>query len=81
VAAGEPFGHLPQTLPDVAALLQNANAYAPVRGSCFLRTGGYRMASHQRRRLSMTRRNRWVGFRPALPRSWRPALTPEAPGA
>jgi serine/threonine-protein kinase len=80
LAAGEPFGQLPQALPDAASLLQAAAAYAPVRGSCFLRTPGYRTSSHHRRRLSVTRRNRWVGFRPALFRSWRPALTPGKPG-
>jgi formylglycine-generating enzyme required for sulfatase activity len=36
-----------------------------VRGSCFLRTDEARMVAWQRRRLSRTRRNQWVGFRPA----------------
>jgi serine/threonine-protein kinase len=36
-----------------------------VRGSCYLRTDERRMATWHRRRLSRTRRNGWVGFRPA----------------
>lgn len=36
-----------------------------VRGSCYLRTDEARMAAWHRRRLSRTRRNQWVGFRPA----------------
>jgi serine/threonine-protein kinase len=37
-----------------------------VRGSCFLRSEPRRMVAHHQRRLSITRRNQWVGFRPAL---------------
>jgi serine/threonine-protein kinase len=73
VPDGQPAGYLPESLPDVVALLQTGTAMAPVRGSCFLRMASYRMASHHRRRLSAMRRNRWTGFRPALLRSWRPA--------
>jgi serine/threonine-protein kinase len=36
-----------------------------VRGSCYLRTDEARMVAHHRRRLSTTRRNDWVSFRPA----------------
>jgi serine/threonine-protein kinase len=77
---GMAFGYMPETLQDTAALLPPALAYAPVRGSCFLRRSSYRLASHHRRRLSATRRNRWVGFRAALLRPWRPLLTPGRPG-
>ena len=38
---------------------------AAVRGSCYKRRSLSRMASSHRRRLSVTRRNDWVGFRPA----------------
>lgn len=46
---------------------------AIVRGSCFLRKVYWRMVSFRRRRLSMIRRNRWVGFRPACSLPCRPA--------
>lgn len=36
-----------------------------VRGSAFLRQTHSRMTAHHRRLLGPTRRNRWVGFRPA----------------
>jgi serine/threonine-protein kinase len=36
-----------------------------VRGSCYLRSDESRMTAWHRRRLSRTRRNGWVGFRPA----------------
>lgn len=39
---------------------------AAVRGSCFLRRIASRMVGSHRRRLSIHRRNRWVGFRPAF---------------
>jgi serine/threonine-protein kinase len=51
----------------------NASVYAAVRGSCFLRRNPRRMVAWHRRRLSVTRRNQWVGFRPALLAAWRPA--------
>ena len=37
-----------------------------VRGSAFLRRFASRMVASHRRRLSASRRNRWVGFRPAF---------------
>lgn len=45
-----------------------------VRGSCYLRTDERRMSAWKRRRLSMTRRNGWVGFRPACGMEVRPLL-------
>jgi serine/threonine-protein kinase len=45
-----------------------------VRGSCYLRTDTNRMAAWHRRRLSTTRRNSWVGFRPACLLSYYPSL-------
>jgi serine/threonine-protein kinase len=44
-----------------------------VRGSCYLRTDERRMSAWHRRRLSQTRRNAWVGFRPACLLAVRPA--------
>jgi formylglycine-generating enzyme required for sulfatase activity len=59
-------GKLPQSLPDTAAAQKGESVYAPVRGSCFMRTRERGMVSSHRRKLSMTRRNYWTGFRPAL---------------
>lgn len=39
--------------------------FAAVRGACYLRTTEKTMRSFHRRNLSTTRRNKWVGFRPA----------------
>jgi len=36
-----------------------------VRGACFFRTSRRAMSCFHRRRLSVTRRNQWVGIRPA----------------
>lgn len=69
----EDHGAMPLKLLENAALLDGSIPYAPVRGSCFLRTGMDRMPSHHRRKLSVTRRNQWVGFRPACLGAWRPA--------
>lgn len=49
------------------------SGYTAVRGSCFLRINPLRMPCWHRRRLAKTRRNRWVGFRPALFLPCRPA--------
>ncbi len=63
----------PGALPPPTPPLPDTTGYAPVRGSCFLRVDTARMPSWHRRRLSVTRRNRWVGFRPALFLPCRPA--------
>ena len=47
---------------------------AAVRGPCFLRAGPKGTRAWQPRRLSVNRRNRWVGFRPAFFLPCRPAL-------
>jgi serine/threonine-protein kinase len=47
--------------------------YAVVRGACFLRTSSSAMKASHRRNLSQTRRNQWVGFRPACLLPVRPA--------
>lgn len=68
------YGHMPPAVPDLDIDLGQEGVYAAVRGSCFLRSSPSRMTCWHRRRLSITRRNRWVGFRPALPLPCRPAL-------
>jgi formylglycine-generating enzyme required for sulfatase activity len=54
------FTIVPQLMP--ATNLEQA----AVRGSCFKRRSLSRMRSSHRRRLSVNRRNDWVGFRPAF---------------
>lgn len=50
-----------------SAELSGDDRYGMVRGACFLRSlWGDGLPLHHRRRLSAARRNRWVGFRPAL---------------
>jgi serine/threonine-protein kinase len=66
-------GFMPESVPDVHTDPEGVVTYAAVRGSCFLRTDGRRMVSWHRRRLSITRRNYWVGFRPASFLPFRPA--------
>lgn len=57
---------VPLAWPDLPDDWDRRTARAAVRGSCFLRTTSRLMTCRHRRRLSLTRRNRWVGFRPAL---------------
>jgi formylglycine-generating enzyme required for sulfatase activity len=69
--------HVPELWPDLRALCLAADGeaqYAAVRGGCFLRTRSSSLMCYHRRRLSTTRRNYWVGFRPALLLPCRPAL-------
>jgi sulfatase modifying factor 1 len=62
---GDDYGIFPEERPEIRVPKPGEVVYAAVRGSCFLRTSGIRMPAWHRRRLSVTRRNRWVGFRPA----------------
>jgi serine/threonine-protein kinase len=71
---GKGPGQVPEGLPEVRLDPEGPPVYTAVRGSCFLRNDPLRMVSSHRRRLSITRRNRWVGFRPALFLACRPAL-------
>jgi serine/threonine-protein kinase len=66
-------GRIPDAWPDTTIDTTGPIQYAAVRGSCFLRVDRARMVSWHRRRLSTTRRNQWVGFRPAFFQAWRPA--------
>jgi serine/threonine-protein kinase len=67
------YGHLPAPWPEVPAPEMPPGPYAAVRGSAFMRTDMALMVAWHRRRLSITRRNRWVGFRPACLIPYRPA--------
>jgi formylglycine-generating enzyme required for sulfatase activity len=49
-------------------------AYTVVRGACYLRDSATTMRACHRRNLSVTRRNKWVGFRPACLLPVRPAV-------
>jgi serine/threonine-protein kinase len=62
---GEDYGRFPEQRPDERVPTGPDPVYAGVRGSCFLRSRGASMSAAHRRRLSITRRNQWVGFRPA----------------
>lgn len=42
-----------------------ADVYAIVRGACYLRDSAMSMRCSHQRNLTQTRRNKWVGFRPA----------------
>jgi serine/threonine-protein kinase len=59
------FGHVPQSWPDLRPETLTETVYAAVRGSCYLRGDSLRMRAWHRRKLSVYRRNQWVGFRPA----------------
>lgn len=50
-----------------------ADVYAIVRGACYLRDSAMSMRCSHQRNLTQTRRNKWVGFRPACLLPVRPA--------
>jgi serine/threonine-protein kinase len=60
----------PGVVPTISPL---AAVYTVVRGACYLRSSAMSMRSNHRRNLSQTRRNKWVGFRPACLLPIRPA--------
>jgi serine/threonine-protein kinase len=62
---GDDYGQVPETRPDVTPSVGGSPVYTAVRGPCFLRWRIRVMSASHRRRLSVTRRNQWVGFRPA----------------
>ena len=67
--------HLPELTPSIPDIPETSPIHTVVRGSCFLRTNPGRMVCWHRRRLSITRRNQWVGFRPASFLPFRPGQT------
>lgn len=71
---GTDFGAMPDTESELKRLFSRSDTLVQVRGSCFLRSNNKRMAAWHRRQLSLTRRNQWVGFRPACLLPIRPAL-------
>jgi serine/threonine-protein kinase len=62
---GDDYGRFPEEPLEYRVPAPGEPVYAAVRGACFLRSSRIRMPTWHRRRLSVTRRNRWVGFRPA----------------
>jgi formylglycine-generating enzyme required for sulfatase activity len=69
-----PVGAFPLPGEEPAIPRPDATAYAIVRGGCFLRESATAMKASHQRNLSMTRRNQWVGFRPACLLPIRPAV-------
>lgn len=67
-------GAMPASPPAVEVPEEGDEDYAPVRGSCFLRSDDKRMYASHQRKLRITRRNHWTGFRPALLLPIRPAV-------
>lgn len=62
---GDNYGDFPEGRPETQVPAPDSVILAAVRGACFLRSGRNGMPAWHRRRLMVTRRNRWVGFRPA----------------
>ncbi len=71
--AKAPVGAFPPLGKEVRLPKANKTEYAVVRGACFLRESATAMLASHRRNLSVTRRNQWVGFRPACLLPIRPA--------
>jgi|SRR5579883_403233 len=70
----EPIGAFPPLDEELPIPRADAGAvYAVVRGACFLRSSTTATKANHRRNLSQTRRNQWVGFRPACLLPVRPA--------
>ena len=74
--AKSPVGAFPPPNADYGPIppANGPAVYAVVRGACFLRESVTAMRANHRRNLSVTRRNQWVGFRPACLLPVRPAL-------
>jgi formylglycine-generating enzyme required for sulfatase activity len=63
---GDDLGQFPPPWPTLAPGRGQEVAQAAVRGACFMRSTPTSMVAWHRRRLSVARRNYWVGFRPAV---------------
>jgi serine/threonine-protein kinase len=72
IIEGENLAYVLPGLPSLECPIAHGVVLTAVRGACFLRLHGRRMAASHRRRLSITRRNYWTGFRPAHFGSWKP---------
>lgn len=68
-----PVSALPPLDAKVKLPAEGSTAYAVVRGACYMRDSAASMRASHQRNLSMTRRNKWVGFRPACLLPIRPA--------
>ncbi|QEL16374.1 formylglycine-generating enzyme family protein [Limnoglobus roseus] len=66
-------GERPPPRPTVALLHVGQPLHAAVRGGAFKRAGPETLRAFHRRRLSVARRNDWVGIRPSFPLPVRPA--------
>ena len=64
-----PFPPPTQSLPMPAT----HGTHTVIRGACYLRSGADSVKATYRRKLSVTRRNRWTGFRVAVLLPCRPA--------
>jgi serine/threonine-protein kinase len=62
---GHNHGDFPEGRPEIKVPEPDKVFHAGVRGACFLRSSRLRIPAWHRRLLAVTRRNRWVGFRPA----------------
>ena len=72
-ADGAAIGAFPHPYPDIPLPTAGQPVQAVVRGACFLRTSAASAKASHRRRLSVTRRNQWTGFRTAVLLPVRPA--------
>jgi serine/threonine-protein kinase len=68
-----PVGQFPPHEIPALPPLAGPTQYAVVRGACYLRGSATALRANHRRNLSVTRRNKWVGFRPACLLPVRPA--------
>lgn len=73
-AEGAATGAFPPPEPVIPVPTDRRPVETVVRGACFLRDSANAMKSTHRRRLSVARRNQWVGFRPACVLPVRPAV-------
>ena len=72
--AKAPVGQFPPPNAEVQLPRPSEVVQVVVRGGCFLRESAMAMKSSHQRNLSNTRRNKWVGFRPACLLPVRPAV-------
>jgi serine/threonine-protein kinase len=72
--AKAPVGAFPPPADAVKLPKARQTVYAIVRGGCYLRESAAAMKASHRRNLSVSRRNKWVGFRPACVLPVRPAM-------
>lgn len=74
VADGVSPGEFPSPTRDVISPATGDLTLGVVRGACFLRSGNAAGKATHRRRLTLTRRNKWTGFRVASLLAVRPVV-------